>query len=151
MAGRFRSGAAEVQRRSEAAAKLLAEGVPRTTAVSQLADRFSVDRRTAQRYVAAGAEILAAEVGAVDLVAAMAESVERLRRLSWLAETRGNLNAAIGAERAAASTLATIFRVDHSAAAALNGRTLAMPEPSERQRRQHRRSIRDDLPPDAPF
>ena len=96
MAGRFRSGAAEVQRRSEAAAKLLADGVPRTAAVSQLADRFSVDRRTAQRYVAAGAEILAAEVGSVDLVAAMAESVERLRRLSWLAETRGNLNAEIG-------------------------------------------------------
>ena len=147
---RNRSNAAELQRRTDAAARLLADGLPRTAAVSQLAERFRVDRRTARRYVALAAELLADEIGPVDLIGAMAESVERLRRLAWLAEGRGNLNAAVGAERAAASTLAAIYRADNAAAALLSGRTLAIAEPSEGQRRRHRRSIRE--PPEGmPF
>lgn len=146
-----RSNGRELERRIEAAARLLAEGVPRTAAVSQLAERLRVDRRTARRYVALAAELLADEIGPVDLIGAMAESVERLRRLAWLAEGRGNLNAAVGAERAAASTLAAIYRADNAAAALLSGRTVAVAEPSDRRRRQHRRSIRGQPPDSCPF
>jgi hypothetical protein len=130
----------------------LADGVNRSAAVTQLAERFRVDRRTARRYVADGAEMLAEEIGGTDLAAAMAESVERLHRLAHLAEQRGNLNAAVGAARAAASTLAAVYRVDAMAAAALNGRSLAMPEPTERKRRRYRerRGGGDGLPDDYP-
>jgi hypothetical protein len=150
--GRNRSNAATVAVRVDAAAALLADGLPRTAAVSQLAERYRVDRRTARRYVADGAELLAEEIGGTDLAAAMAESVERLHRLAHLAEQRGNLNAAIGAARAAASTLAAVYRVDAMAAAALNGRSLAMPEPTERERRRYRerRGSAGGLPDDYP-
>jgi hypothetical protein len=148
---RSRSSARELEGRIDAAARLLADGLPRTAAVSQLAERFRVERRTARRYVALAAAQLAEEIGPVDLVGAMAESVERLRRLAWLAEGRGNLNAAVGAERAAASTLAAIYRADNAAAAMLSGRTLAVAEPSDRRRRQHRRSIRGEPPDACPF
>jgi len=144
---RSRSSARELEGRIDAAARLLADGLPRTAAVSQLAERFRVERRTARRYVALAAAQLAEEIGPVDLVGAMAESVERLRRLAWLAEGRGNLNAAVGAERAAASTLAAIYRADNAAAAS----TLAVAEPSDRRRRQHRRSIRGEPPDACPF
>jgi len=145
--GRNRSNAATVAARVDAAAALLADGVNRSAAVTQLAERYRVDRRTARRYVADGAEMLAEEIGGTDLAAAMAESVERLHRLAHLAEQRGNLNAAVGAARAAASTLAAVYRVDAMAAAALNGRSLAMPEPTERERRRARRSINDSTIP----
>ncbi len=150
--GRNRSNAATVAARVDAAAALLADGVNRSAAVTQLAERFRVDRRTARRYVADGAEMLAEEIGGTDLAAAMAESVERLHRLAHLAEQRGNLNAAVGAARAAASTLAAVYRVDAMAAAALNGRSFAMPEPTERERRRYRerRGSGDGLPPDYP-
>jgi hypothetical protein len=147
---RNRSNNGEIHRRVEAAAGLLADGVPRSTVVSQLAQRFNVDRRTARRYVADGSTLLRAEIETPDLLAALAESVERLRRLAWLAEGNGNYNAAVGAERAAASTLATVYRVDNAAAMALSGRTIATAELSERQRRKHRRTIAK--PPDGcPF
>ena len=96
---RHRSNAADLQRRIDAAALLLADGVPRTAAVTQLAERYGVDRRTARRYVAAGAQQLVVEIGTADLQATLAESVERLRRLAYMAEQQGNLNAAVGAER----------------------------------------------------
>lgn len=147
---RNRSNGPELNRRIEAAAGLLADGVPRSTVVSQLAQRFNVDRRTARRYVSGGASQLRVEIETPNLLAALAESVERLRRLAWLAEGNGNYNAAVGAERAAASTLAAIYRVDNAAALALSGRTIATAEPSERQRRRYRRTSRE--PPDGcPF
>lgn len=139
--GGSRSSRAEVCRRTEAAAALLSQGVPRTAAVSELADRFAVDRRTARRYVAAAAANIAEEVGAADLAGMLAESVERLRRLSWAAENAGNLSAAVGAEKAAAVTVAALLRSDAMA----SGRTLAMIEqgpPSEAQQKRYRRSIR---------
>jgi hypothetical protein len=150
--GRNRSNAATVAARVDVAAKLLGDGVNRSAVVSELAERYRVDRRTAQRYVADGAAMLAEEIGGTDLAAAMAESVERLHRLAHLAEQRGNLNAAVGAARAAASTLAAVYRVDAMAAAALNGRSVAMPEPTERERRRYRqrRGGADGLPDDYP-
>jgi hypothetical protein len=117
--------------------------MPRTAAVTQLSERYNVDRRTARRYVADGAEMLADEIAGPDLSAAMAESIERLRRLAHLAERQGNLSAAVGAERAAAQALTAVYRVDAVTLAALSGHTLAMPEPSEAQRRRHRQSIRE--------
>jgi hypothetical protein len=142
---RNRSTAAALNQRVDAAARLLADGLPRTAAVSQLAERYRVDRRTARRYVADAAALIVEEVGTADLAAAMAESVERLHRLAHLAEQRGNLNAAVGAAKAAASTLAAVYRVDAMAAAALHGRSVAMPEVSERERRRYRAPI-DDPP-----
>ena len=44
-----RSSAADLRRRIDAAALLLADGLPRTAAVTQLAERYRVDRRTARR------------------------------------------------------------------------------------------------------
>lgn len=139
---RHRSSAADLRRRIDAAALLLAEGVPRTAAVSMLADRYGVDRRTARRYVAGGAQQLAAEIGTADLQATLAETVERLRRLAYLAEQRGNLNAAVGAEKAAAATVVAIHRADLTAATRLAGHTLASVEPSDAQRRRFRQSRR---------
>jgi len=139
-----RSNAAELQRRTEAAAALLAEGFPRTAAVTQLAARYRVDRRTARRYVADGAAMLAAEIGTTDLSAAMAEAVERLNRLAHLAESRGNLNAAVGAAKAAAGTVAAIYRADAWQAARMAGHAVAVAEPTERQRRRYRQSIRGE-------
>lgn len=142
---RSRSSAAELERRTDAAAALLASGLPRTAAVTQLAERYRVDRRTARRYVADAAALIAEEVGAADLTAAMAESVERLNRLAHLAESRGNLNAAVGAAKAAAGTLAAIYRADVLQASRLAGHAVAVAEsaePSERERRRHRQSIR---------
>jgi hypothetical protein len=146
MGSRNRSSEVELRRRVDAAAALLANGLPRTAAVTQLAERYRVDRRTARRYVADAAAELADEIGAADLAAALAESVERLNRLSHQAETRGNLNAAVGAAKAAAGTLAAIYRADTLQTARLAGHTIAVAEPSEGQRRAHRESIR---PPDA--
>ena len=137
---RPRSSAVELQRRIEAAATLLAEGAPRTLAVSQLAERFRVDRRTARRYVAAAAQQLVVEVGADDLRGTLAESVERLRRLAYVAEQQGNLNAAVGAEKAAAATVVAIHRSDWVATARLAGRTIATVEPSDSERRRYRQS-----------
>jgi DNA-binding transcriptional regulator LsrR (DeoR family) len=141
---RPRSSAVELQRRIESAATLLAEGAPRTLAVSQLAERFRIDRRTAQRYVAAAAQQLIVEVGADDLRGTLAESVERLRRLAYVAEQQGNLNAAVGAEKAAAATMVAIHRSDWLAVARLAGHTLATVEPSEAERRRYRQ-ISDQL------
>lgn len=137
-----RSSKAEVQRRTDAAAALLASGHPRTAVVTLLAERYRVDRRTARRYVADAAALIADEIGAADLTAAMAESVERLNRLAHLAESRGNLNAAVGAAKAAAGTLAAIYRADVLQASRLAGHAVAVAEPSERERRRHRQSIR---------
>ncbi len=136
-----RSSAADLQRRIESAARLLADGLPRTAAVTQLAERYRVDRRTARRYVADAAALLADEIGTDDLQAAMAESVERLRRLSWLAEQQGNLSAAVGAEKAAATAIVALYRADMLTAARLAGHTFAMAEPTERERRRYRQSI----------
>lgn len=144
---RHRASDAELQQRQDAAASLLAQGLPRTAVVSQLADRYAVDRRTARRYVAAAAATIADETGAADLAGLLAESVERLRRLSWAAEAAGNLSAAVGAEKAAAHTVAALLRSDAMA----TGRTIAMVEqastpPSEAKRRRFRTSVRA-LPP----
>ena len=139
---RHRSNAADLQRRIDAAALLLADGVPRTAAVTQLAERYGVDRRTARRYVAAGAQQLVVEIGTADLQATLAESVERLRRLAYMAEQQGNLNAAVGAEKAAAATLVAIHRADVVAAARLHGHIVASVEPSDAQRRRYRQSSR---------
>lgn len=136
-----RSNAAELSRRTDAAAALLASGLPRTAAVTQLAERYRVDRRTARRYVADAAALIAEEAGAADLTAAMAESVERLNRLSHLAESRGNLNAAVGAAKAAAGTLAAIYRADVLQASRLAGHAVAVAEPSERERRRYREPL----------
>ena len=138
--------AADLKRRVEVAAQLLADGMPRTATVSQLAERFGVDRRTARRYVSSAAELLAAEIGTPDLAAAVGESVERLRRLAYVAEQQGNLNAAVGAERAAALALVAIHRADLTSAARLNGRTIAFPDglddpPTDTERRRFRHSI----------
>lgn len=145
-----RSSGADLRRRVELAAKLLADGMPRTAAVTQLAERFGVDRRTARRYVADGAAVLAEEIGQPDLQAAMAETVERLRRLAFLAEREGNINAAVGAEKAAASALVSLYRADVLAASRLSGHTFATvePEPTERERRRYRQSITN---PPTPF
>lgn len=145
---RNRANTAELDRRVELAAKLLADGCPRTAAVSQLAERFGVDRRTARRYVASAGELLTDEIGTPDLNQAMGETLERLRRLAWLAERAGNLNAAVGAERAAVSALVAIHRADALAAARLHGHTIALPDtgpdpPTDAQRRRFRRSITD--------
>jgi hypothetical protein len=139
---RHRSNAADLRRRIDSAALLLADGLPRTAAVTQLAERYCVDRRTARRYVAAAAEQLVAEIGTADLEAALAETVERLRRLAYQAEQQGNLNAAVGAEKAAASTLVAIQRTDLLAAARLHGHIVAAMEPTDAQRRRHRQSSR---------
>lgn len=139
-----RCSPSELEAREEAAALLLANGTPRTAAVSVLSERYGVDRRTARRYVAAGAQLLAAEVGASDLNAMLAESIERLRRLAYAAETAGNLSAAVGAEKAAAGAVMALSRLDAMAI----GHTLAVaeaatrPTPTEAQRRRYRRSIR---------
>jgi hypothetical protein len=143
---RNRPSAADLKRRIDVAAQLLADGMPRTATVSALVERFGVDRRTARRYVASASELLAAEIGAPDLVAAMAEAVERLRRLAYVAERQGNLNAAVGAERAAISALVAIHRTDHLSATRLNGHTIAFSEsgddpPTDAQRRRFRESI----------
>ena len=143
-----RSNAAELQRRTEAAAALLADGVPRTAAVTQLTARYRVDRRTARRYVSEGAAMVAEEVGTADLSAAMAEAVERLNRLAHLAETRGNLNAAVGAAKAAAGTMAAIYRADAWQAARMAGHTVAVAEPAEPTERQRRRYRQSTRPPD---
>ena len=137
---RHRSNAADLRRRIDAAALLLADGLPRTAAVTQLAEQYRVDRRTARRYVAAAAEQLVAEIGTADLQATLAESVERLRRLAYMAEQQGNLNAAVGAEKAAAATLVAIHRADLTAASRLAGNMLASVEPSDAQRRRFRQS-----------
>jgi hypothetical protein len=148
-----RSNAAELERREEAAALLLANGTPRTAAVTVLSERYGVDRRTARRYVSAGALLLSEEVGSADLNAMLAESIERLRRLAYAAETAGNLSAAVGAEKAAAGAVMALSRLDALAI----GHTLAVAEsaanggaPSEAQRRRYRRSIRAPEPP-PPF
>ena len=146
-----RSSGADLRRRVELAAKLLADGMPRTAAVTQLAEQFGVDRRTARRYVADGAAVLAEEIGQPDLQAAMAETVERLRRLAFLAEREGNINAAVGAEKAAANALVSLYRADVLAAARLSGHTFATvesDEPTERERRRYRQSITN---PPIPF
>lgn len=146
-----RSSAADLRRRVELAAKLLADGMPRTAAVTQLAERFEVDRRTARRYVAKAMKVLAKEIGQPDLQAAMAETVERLRRLAFLAERDGNLNAAVGAEKAAANALVSLYRADVLAASRLAGHTFATvepDEPTERERRRYRQSITN---PPTPF
>jgi hypothetical protein len=135
---RHRSSAADLRRRIDAAAVLLADGLPRTAAVSQLAERYCVDRRTARRYVAAAAAQLVSEIGTADLHASLAETVERLRRLAYKAELQGNLNAAVGAEKAAAATLVAIHRADLLSATRLNGHTIAAVEPTEAQRRRYR-------------
>jgi DNA-binding transcriptional regulator LsrR (DeoR family) len=139
---RNRASAADLRRRIDAAALLLADGVPRTTAVSQLAERYGVDRRTARRYVAGGAQQLVVEIGIADLQASLAESVERLRRLAYQAEQQGNLNAAVGAEKAAAATVVAIHRADVLAASRLHGHIVAAVEPSDAQRRRYRQSSR---------
>ncbi len=136
-----RSSAAELQQRHEQAAKLLAEGTPRSAVVSLMAERHRVDRRTARDYVRKAEAILAEEIGQPDLQAAMAETVERLRRLAWLAESQGNLSAAVGAEKAAANALVSLYRADMITAARLAGHTFAVVEPTEAQRRKPRRSI----------
>jgi hypothetical protein len=137
---RHRSSAADLRRRIDAAALLLAEGLPRTAAVTQLAERYRVDRRTARRYVASAAEQLVAEIGTADLQASLAETVERLRRLAYQAEQQGNLNAAVGAEKAAAATLVAIHRADLLAAARLHGHIVAAVEPIDAHRRRYRQS-----------
>ena len=139
---RHRSSATDLRRRIDAAALLLADGVPRTAAVTQLAERYRVDRRTARRYVAAAAEQLVVEIGTADLQASLAETMERLRRLAYQAEQQGNLNAAVGAEKAAASTLVAIHRADVVAAARLHGHIVASVEPPDSQRRRYRQSSR---------
>ena len=139
---RHRSNAGDLQRRIDAAALLLADGVPRTAAVTQLAERYRVDRRTARRYVAGGAQQLVIEIGTADLQASLAETVERLRRLAYQAEQQGNLNAAVGAEKAAAATLVAIHRADVVAAARLHGHVIASVEGSDAQRRRYRQSSR---------
>ena len=147
---RNRASSAELRQRVELAARLLADGCPQTAAVSQMAERFGVDRRTARRYVAEGRELLAAEIGPVDLAQTMGEAIERLRRLAWLAESAGNLNAAVGAERAAISALVAIHRSDAIAAARLHDHTYAMagPDPpTEMERRRYRQSIHEIEPP----
>jgi len=150
-----RSSKAELAGRIEAAAKLLAEGLPRPEAVSVLATRFSVDRRTARRYVTAGAELIAEECEPLDLLRDLAESRQRLQSIAAQARSAGNLTAAIQAERVISHQLTQIYRADNTAAAVLSGKTIAMPEqqqqqPTDRQQRKHRRSIRD-LPPDLGF
>jgi predicted DNA-binding transcriptional regulator YafY len=145
---RNRAGAAELDSRSEAAAVLLASGAPRTAAVSTLAAQFGVSRRTAQRYVDAGARQLAAETGAPALDALLAESIERLKRLAHTCEARGNLSAAVGAEKAAAGAVMALARLESVAI----GHTLAVAEastgaPTEDQRRQYRRSVSERDPP----
>ncbi|MEN9859564.1 MAG: hypothetical protein RLZZ515_46 [Cyanobacteriota bacterium] len=146
-----RPNAVELERRNEAAALLLANGTPRTAAVTVLAERYGVNRRTARRYVAAGALLLAEEVGTTDLNAMLAESIERLRRLAYAAETAGNLSAAVGAEKAATGAVVALSRLDAMAI----GHTLAVAESAAgspetfRARKRFRRTIRDE--PDLPF
>ena len=140
---RSRANAAELASRAESAAFLLANGSPRTAAVSELAARFGVDRRTARRYVATGAEMLAAEIGRPDLGALLAESVERLKRLSHACEESGNLSAAVGAEKAAAGAVVALSRLESAAI----GHTLALAESSvtpesDARSRRYRSSIR---------
>lgn len=137
---RHRSSAADLRGRIDVAALLLADGLPRTAAVTQLSERYRVDRRTARRYVAAAAEQLVAEIGTADLQASLAETVERLRRLAYQAEQQGNLNAAVGAEKAAAATLVAIHRADLLTAARLHGHFVAAVEPTDTQRRRYRQS-----------
>ena len=148
---RSRATDSELERRNEAAALLLANGTPRTAAVTVMAERYGINRRTARRYVAAGAQLIAAEVGTADLNAMLAESIERLRRLAYAAETAGNLSAAVGAEKAATGAVVALSRLDAMAI----GHTLAVAEsvagsPSSfKARRRFRRSIRDE--PELPF
>ena len=146
-----RSTRAELTGRTEAAARLLAEGVPRPEAVSVLATRFSVDRKTARRYVAAGAELIAEEAEPLDLLRDLAESRYRLQNIAAQARKDGTLSAAIQAERTISHQLTQIYRTDNAAAATLHGKTVAMPEtPPDRKRRQHRQPI-GRLPDDCPF
>ena len=146
-----RSTRAELTGRTEAAARLLADGVPRPEAVSVLATRFSVDRKTARRYVAAGAELIAEEAEPLDLLRDLADSRYRLQSIAAQARTEGNLSAAIQAERTISLQLTQIYRTDNVAAATLHGKTVAIAEtPSDRKRRQHRKPI-SSLPEDCPF
>lgn len=133
--------------RAEEAATLLASGAPRTVCVSQLAARHGVSRRTAQRWVALGAQQLRAEIGSEPLDAMLASSVERLQRLAHTCEAGGNLSAAVGAEKAASAVLVALCRLDAVAV----GHTLAVAESgaSDAERRKYRRSIRAS--PEPPF
>lgn len=144
---RNRSTRVELRARIDTAAELLAGGMPRAECVSVLAGRYGVDRSTARHYASQAARALIAEVGTADLGALLAESVQRLHALSWRAECAGNLNAAVGAARAAASSVTALARLDALAI----GHTLATVERLAPPTDAQRRKVRASAPVDAPF
>jgi hypothetical protein len=146
-----RSTAAEVRRRNEEAARLLSKGFPRSEVVSLLAEQCKVDRRTAHRYVVAGADILAAEVDRGDLRESIMGTVDALRSIAARALQDGMTTEAINALGKAGVIQSSIFRTENGNAMAMHGRTLAMPEfPPDKLRRKYREPITDPAM-EAPF
>ena len=154
MARSVGSTASQTAARIEAALALLVDGVAAGEARRTLESRYGVDPRTARRYLREAKTLLAEDCQLGDLTIEAGIQIERLRRISQISEASGNLNAAVGAERAISHILTSLHRSEVTSAARLHGHTMATAEPNpdtaERKRRKHRRSIHD-LPDDIGF
>jgi hypothetical protein len=146
-----RSTAAEVRRRNEEAARLLARGYPRSEVVTLLAVQCKVDRRTARRYVLAGADLIADEIEPLDILAEITGSINRNKSLAAQAKQEGNLAVACQAEKTVGYVISSVYRSDNATMATMSGRSVAMPEfPPDKLRRKYREPISDPVT-EAPF
>jgi hypothetical protein len=147
------STAAQTAARIEAALSMLEDGADPAVIRRALESRFEVDSSTARRYIRKAGGLFDQDCQISCIETAVGRRIRRLERLARVSEESGNLTAAVSAERAAGHILTSYHRTEWTGAARLHGHTLATvettTEPTERKRRQHRRSIAD-LPPDYP-
>jgi hypothetical protein len=147
------STASQTAARIEAALVMLEAGADSSTIRPALEAKFQVDSSTARRYIRKAEALFDQDCQITCIASAVGRRIRRLERLARVSEETGNLTAAVSAERAAVHALSSYHRTEWTGAARLHGHTVAVaepnPEPSERKRRQYRRSA-DDLPADYP-
>lgn len=98
-----RSTQAEVNRRVNIAAVMLEKGADRASAVEEIRHKFGVDRRTAQRYVAAAAQdVVGEEMSLPNLDATAGLTIRKLMQLSRTAEEQGDLKLVLSIQKSIA-------------------------------------------------
>lgn len=147
------STAAQTTARIEAALVMLEAGVDSSTIRPALESKFQVDSSTARRYIRKAEELFNQDCQIDCIASAVGRRIRRLERLARVAEEQGNITAAVAAERGAGHVLTSYHRTEWTGSARLHGHSVGVvepnTEPSERKRRQYRKST-EALPADYP-
>ena len=106
-----RSTNAEMQRRINCACVMLERGADRASTVDAMRLKFKVDRRTAQRYVAAAAQdVVGDEMSLPNLDATAGLTIRKLMQLSRTAEEQGDLKLVLSIQKSIAGIVGKRIR-----------------------------------------